>query len=110
MEQPGDTYYGAAMKKAVLDGKISAAELDGHVRRILRTEFASGIIDYPIRKGVVDAEDGLLISRGIAEESIVLLKNAHGLLPLDRSKNPLDCNHRRPRGRRHDLRRRIGAG
>lgn len=86
MEQPDDTYYGAAMKKAVLDGRIPMAQLDGHVRRILRTEFASGIIDYPVRKGVVDAEDGLRISRHIAEESIVLLKNANGLLPLDGAK------------------------
>ena len=86
MEQPDDDYYGAAMKKAVLDGTISAAELDDHVRRILRTEFASGIIDFPIRKGVVDAESGLVISRHLAEQSIVLLKNAHNLLPLDRAK------------------------
>jgi len=86
MEQPDDTYYGAAMKKAVLDGTISVAELDDHVRRILRTEFASGIIDYPIRKGVVDVESGLAISRHLAEQSIVLLKNAHNLLPLDRAK------------------------
>lgn len=86
MEQPDDDYYGAAMKKAVLDGAISATELDDHVRRILRTEFATGIIDYPVRKGVVDAESGLLISRHLAEQSIVLLKNAHNLLPLDRAK------------------------
>ena len=62
------------------------AELDDHVRRILRAEFASGIIDFPIRKGVVNAEDGLLIARRQAEQSTVLLKNAHGLLPLDRAK------------------------
>jgi len=86
MEQPDEKYYGAAMKKAVLDGKVSASELDDHVRRILRTEFASGIIDFPIRKGVVNAEDGLLIARRQAEQSTVLLKNAHGLLPLDRAK------------------------
>ena len=86
MEQPDDTYYGAAMKKAVLDGKVPVAKLDDHVRRILRTEFASGIIDFPIRKGVVNAEDGLLIARRQAEQSTVLLKNADGLLPLDRAK------------------------
>jgi beta-glucosidase len=86
MEQPEEEFYGAEMKKAVLDGRVPVAELDDHVRRILRTEFASGIIDFPVRKSVVDAEGGLLVSRQIAEESIVLLKNAHGLLPLDRTK------------------------
>jgi beta-glucosidase len=86
MEQPDEKYYGAAMKKAVLDGQVPVAELDDHVRRILRTEFAGGIIDFPIRKGVVNAEEGLIIARHHAEQSTVLLRNAHGLLPLDRAK------------------------
>jgi beta-glucosidase len=86
MEQGGDDFYGEPMKEVVLDGKVSVAELDSHVRRILRAEFASGIIDFPVRKSVVDVEGGLDISRHIAEESAVLLKNAHSLLPLDRTK------------------------
>ena len=83
MEQPDDKFYGQAMKKAVLDGKIPMAELDGHVRRILRAEFGSGIIDHPIRKSVVNVEEGLRITQREAEESIVLLKNSNGMLPLD---------------------------
>jgi beta-glucosidase len=86
MEQPLDEFYGEPLKKAVLDGKVSVAELDDHVRRILRTEFATGIVDFPLRKSVVDVEAGLVTSRKIAEESIVLLKNEHNLLPLDRAK------------------------
>ena len=85
MEQPDEDFYGSSMRSAVLDGRVPVAELDEHVRRILRTEFASGIIDFPIRKSVVDAERGLTTSRSLAEKSIVLLKNARGLLPLDRS-------------------------
>lgn len=83
MEQPDDNFYGPAMKKAVLDGKIPMAELDGHVRRILRAEFGSGIIDHPIRKSVVNVEEGLQIARREAEESIVLLKNSNSMLPLN---------------------------
>lgn len=83
MEQPDDKFYGPAMKKAVLDGKIPMAELDGHVRRILRAEFGSGIIDHPIRKSVVNVEQGLEITQREAEESIVLLKNSNRILPLD---------------------------
>ena len=86
MEQPDADYYGEAMKKAVLDGKVPMAELDEHVHRLLRTEFARGIIDFPIKRSVVDVEGGLAIARSIAEESIVLLKNAHNLLPLDPAK------------------------
>ena len=86
MEQPDADFYGDALKKAVLDGKVPMAELDEHVHRLLRTEFVSGIIDIPIRRSVVDVEGGLVIARRIAEESIVLLKNEHNVLPLNPAK------------------------
>ena len=59
------------------------AELDEHVHRILRSEFASGIVDFPALKSVVDVEDGFETSRQLAEQSIVLLKNNNAILPLD---------------------------
>ena len=34
------------------------AELDDHARRVLRSEFASGIVDFPAKKSVVDVEAG----------------------------------------------------
>lgn len=83
MEQPDENFYGAAMKKAVLEGKIPMAELDDHVRRILRAEFGSGIIDDPVRKSVVNVDQGFEIARKEAEESIVLLKNSNRILPLN---------------------------
>ena len=85
-EQPLDDFYGEKLKQAVQSGKISLAELDEHVRRVLRSEFAAGIVDYPVRKSVVDVEGGFDVSRRIAEQSTVLLKNDDGLLPLDRNK------------------------
>jgi beta-glucosidase len=85
-EQPFDDFYGEKMKKAVESGKVSMDELNDHVHRILRSEFASGIVDYPVKKSVVDVEAGLETSRKIAEQSTVLLKNAGGTLPLDRGK------------------------
>jgi beta-glucosidase len=85
-EQPLEDFYGQKMKEAVQSGKISLAELDEHVRRILRSEFASGIVDDPVRKGVVDVEAGFAVSQRLAEQSMVLLKNDSGLLPLDGSK------------------------
>lgn len=83
MEQPDENYYGAAMKKALLDGKVPMAELDAHVRRILRAEFGSGIIDFPTRKFVVNVDEGFAIARRQADESMVLLRNEHHILPLD---------------------------
>jgi beta-glucosidase len=85
-EEPEDIYYGEPLKKAVQDGKVPVAELDDHVRRVLRSEFLSGIVDFPRKRSVVDVEGGLEISRQIAEQSIVLLKNDKGILPLDRAK------------------------
>jgi beta-glucosidase len=85
-EEPEDIYYGEPLKQAVQDGKVPAAELDEHVRRILRSEFASGIVDFPRQRSVVDVERGWETSRQVAEQSIVLLKNDKGVLPLDRAK------------------------
>ena len=85
-EQPGEIFYGEAMKKAVQSHKVPEAELNDHVQRILRSMFASGVVDDPPQKGVVDVEGNLDISQKIAEQTIVLLKNDHGILPLDASK------------------------
>ncbi len=85
-EQPLADFYGEKLKAAVESGKVSRAELDEHVRRVLRSEFASGIVDYPVRKSVVDVEGGFDVSRRLAEGSIVLLKNEGSLLPLNRNK------------------------
>ena len=85
-EEPMDDFFGDRLKQAMEAGKISKAELDNHVHRILRSEFSSGIIDDPVKKSVVDVEEGFAVSRHIAEQSMVLLKNDQGILPLDPAK------------------------
>jgi beta-glucosidase len=85
-EQPGELFYGDDYKKAVDSGKISKSELDEHVHRILRAMFATGVIDDPPQKSVVDVLGGLEIARTIEEQSAVLLKNEGAQLPLDASK------------------------
>src|SRR5260221_3044232 len=85
-EEPGEIFFGPEMKKAVESGKVSQAELNDHVHRILRSMFASGVVDDPPRRGVPDVLGGLAISQKIAESSIVLLKNDSAILPLDASK------------------------
>jgi len=85
-EQPMADYFGPALAQAVKDGKVPMAEIDDHVRRVLYSEFLSGIVDNPIEKGVVDVEGGLDIARSLEEESIVLLKNEKSVLPLDAAK------------------------
>jgi beta-glucosidase len=82
-EQPGEFFYGDKYKEAVQSGKISEAELNEHVRRILRSMFAAGVVDYPRERSVVDPFAGLEVARKIEEGSIVLLKNNKAVLPLD---------------------------
>jgi beta-glucosidase len=81
-EQPGQTYYGAQLKKAVESGEVSQEELNEHVHRILRAIFAVGLFDHPIERKVPDVEGGYAIAQRIAEKSIVLLKNERHVLPL----------------------------
>src|ERR1700732_1052229 len=85
-EEPAEIFYGDAMKKAVQAGQVAVTELDDHVRRILRSMFASGVIDDPPEKGVVDVAGGFAVAQKIAEQGIVLLKNEQSQLPLDASK------------------------
>lgn len=83
MEQPGDGFFGAPLKKAVESGEVPQARLDDMVHRILRSMFAAGVIDNPaMPRRVVDPFKGLDDAQQIAEQSIVLLKNDGGVLPL----------------------------
>ena len=85
-EEPGEIFFGDDFKKAVEAGKVPAAEVDDHVHRILRSMFATGVIDDPPQKSVVDVVGGFEVAQKIAEQSTVLLKNDHAQLPLDASK------------------------
>jgi beta-glucosidase len=68
-------------------GKISTSTIDENVGRILRGIFVSGQFDKPhTATGEVDTPAQRSLARKAAAESIVLLKNAGDLLPLDPSK------------------------
>ncbi len=82
-EEPENTFYGPAFKKAVEAGEISQAEMNDHVHRILRAMFASGVVDDPPKKQVPDVFRGARIAREVEAKSLVLLKNERGVLPLD---------------------------
>ncbi|HEY1800829.1 MAG TPA: glycoside hydrolase family 3 C-terminal domain-containing protein [Terriglobales bacterium] len=85
-EEPAEIFYGEPMKKAVEAGQVPMSELNDHVHRILRAMFATGVIDDPPQKSVVDVVGGFEVSQKIAEQSMVLLKNENSQLPLDASK------------------------
>src|ERR1700760_3563215 len=85
-EQPLDDFYGAKLKEGVQSGQVPMSQLDDHARRMLRSEFASGIVDSPTGKAVVDVAGGFDVARQLAEQSTVLLKNNNGILPLEPTK------------------------
>jgi beta-glucosidase len=82
MEMPTSMYFAGALKKAVESGEVPQARVDNMVHRILRSEFAVGLFDGPAERQVPDVIRGLEIAQRVAEQSIVLLKNTDGQLPL----------------------------
>jgi len=81
-EMPGEDYFGQKLKDAITARQVSMDRLNDMNHRILRSMFAAGVIDYPIQRSVVDPFKGKEDAQHIAEESIVLLKNEGGQLPL----------------------------
>ncbi len=86
VEMPGSEQFGK-LPELIRDGKASEEEVDESVLRVLRTK-----LDYITRKDPMTYDDSLLaspehieLSREVAEQSMVLLKNESGLLPLDRA-------------------------
>ena len=87
MDQPGDDgFFSEPLKQAVLDGKVPQARHDDMVHRIVRSMFACGLVDQPPVRRVVDPFRGRDDAQKIEEESLVLLKNAGGMLPLSAGK------------------------
>lgn len=82
MEMPGEVYFGKKLAQAVASGRVPMARLNDMVHRILRSEFAAGIVDHPSQRAVPDIFHGFAVAQDVEEESAVLLKNS-GVLPLD---------------------------
>ena len=81
-EESDGRYLGAALKTAVEKGEVPMARLNDLVHRIVRTEFAYGIVDDPPRGTIVDPFRGADTAQAIEEQGEVLLKNANAQLPL----------------------------
>lgn len=76
-------YFGGALEEAVKTGAVPQKRLDDMVTRIVRTMFAKGVVDNPLKPGgAIDFAANGAVSRQTAEEGMVLLKNEGRLLPL----------------------------
>jgi beta-glucosidase len=84
-EMPTGRHFGPALKKSIEQGHVPVSRVDDMVHRILRTGFAIGIFDELFEPRPVNPFTGAEVAQRVAEQSIVLLKNADRLLPLKRS-------------------------
>ncbi|HYY93345.1 MAG TPA: beta-glucosidase BglX [Pyrinomonadaceae bacterium] len=78
---------GAALLR---QGKITVAEVDEAVRRILRVKFRAGLFEHPYveesrEASVILSQENQRAARDSAARSLVLLKNERDLLPLDKN-------------------------
>jgi beta-glucosidase len=76
-----ERHFGRRLVDAVRNGAVPAAIVDDKARRILRTMFRFGLFDRPAAVAPLPEREHGARSREIAEQGVVLLKNA-GLLPL----------------------------
>src|SRR5262249_8876144 len=83
IELPSATFYGDALKQAVLAGQVSVSTVDEHVHRILATMIRFGLFERPQTATPIDAQADGAVARRLAEQATVLLKNSDGVLPLD---------------------------
>lgn len=84
---PYDLKFCTLLKELVQEGKVSQSRIDDAVRRILLMKYRLGLFDQPnTGKGKAYADFGCVqfakVALQAAEESIILLKNESGLLPL----------------------------
>lgn len=86
------TVYLKHLRDLVDEQKISEAEIDECVLRILTLKNKLGLFEHPTKDASVADEEALLLcgahraaARACAEESFVLLKNEGSLLPLPSS-------------------------
>jgi len=87
IEMPFAIYYGAALVNAVGLGDVPEANIDDAVRRILRTKICFRLDTDPpaLDPGAIETTEHVDLALETARESIVLLENDGGLLPLDRN-------------------------
>lgn len=74
------------LKEAVLSGYVPVERIDDAVRRILRQKFRLGLFENPFADpgliGAIGRKEHREVARQAVRESLVLLKNRGGALPL----------------------------
>jgi beta-glucosidase len=77
-----NVYFDEPLTHAVAQKKVPVARIDDMTRRILRSMFAVGVVDFPPARASINYKAHALKALEVAQNGIVLLKNAHNALPL----------------------------
>ena len=82
-----DNVYCEYLEQLVAEKKMQVSQIDDAVARILRLKFRLGLFDEPYAKELIEQErylqqEDIALAGRLAEESMVLLKNANNLLPF----------------------------
>src|ERR1700754_2092317 len=77
-------FFDKPLREAYASGQFPKARLDDMVKRILRSLFAPGVLDEPMKVGKVPYEADRVVARDTLEAGAVLLRNEGNLLPLSR--------------------------
>jgi beta-glucosidase len=90
VELPRTDCYGQPLLQALQAGAVSESLVDTAVSRVLRKKFELGLFENPYVDveqvmAVYDTPQQRSLAREIARQSIVLLKNEGGLLPLGKT-------------------------
>ena len=75
-------FFDQPLRAAIASGQLPQARLDDMVHRILRAEFATGLVDAQPPLPPLDVQADAQVAQAEAEAGIVLLKNDGGVLPL----------------------------
>jgi beta-glucosidase len=87
LEMPVALYYGDKLLKAIKEHQVDGQVLDDKVKRLLRVMVKAKLFEKStINYGVSDTPERRKLALGVAQKSIVLLKNKNSLLPLDKEK------------------------
>ena len=81
-------HFAQPLKDAVADGSVPLARLDDMARRILWAMFDKGVVDHPLQPGPIDYAAHAGVTQAAAEQSLVLLRNEGGVLPISSTAAP----------------------
>ena len=88
MDMVGEGFL-TTLKKSLAEGKITYEQIDIAVRRVLEAKYRLGLFENPYKycdlnraKAEIYSQQHRTIARNISSQSMVLMKNEKGVLPL----------------------------